>query len=225
MTPLDLVPLGEQGWLARFPDESSARRWHRSATESSAQVPGVVEIVLAYRTVAVLFDLRRVDAEAVRACLLGLHGNGAESSEGRLIHLPVLYDGEDLRAVAESLGLSERTVMEAHSGKVYDVFALGFRPGFPYAGYLPECLCGLPRRLRPRAVVPAGSVAIVGRQTGVYPDASPGGWHLIGRTPLRIVDVDSGHFPIRAGDQVQFAAIEAEEFEAVRGSLLMVPGR
>ena len=90
---------------------------------------------------------------------------------------------------------------------VHWMFAVGFLPGFPYAGYLPDALSGLGRRAAPRVRVPAGSVAIAGRQTGVYPSESPGGWHLIGRTPLRIVDVEGGHFPIRAGDRIRFRPI------------------
>ena len=103
-----------------------------------------------------------------------------------------------------------------HSGVEYDVFAIGFLPGFPYAGYLPPALTGLPRRESPRLRVPAGSVAIAGRQTGIYPGESPGGWHLLGRTPLCIVDLDEGYFPIRAGDRIRFQPISAAEFEARR---------
>jgi len=105
-------------------------------------------------------------------------------------------------------------VVANHSGRDYTVFAIGFLPGFPYLGYLPEALCGLPRREAPRVRVPAGSVAIAGRQTGVYPAESPGGWYLLGRTPLRIVDVARGHFPIRAGDRVRFEPISPAEFDA-----------
>ena len=94
------------------------------------------------------------------------------------------------------------------------MFAVGFLPGFPYAGYLPDELRGLARRQEPRLAVPPGSVAIVGRQTGVYPIASPGGWRLIGRTPLRIADPEAGRFPIRAGDRIRFRPIERDEFEA-----------
>ena len=96
--------------------------------------------------------------------------------------------------------------------------------GFPYAGYLPRELSGLPRREEPRLKVPSGSVAIAGRQTGIYPRESPGGWHLLGRTPLRIADVDQGLFLIRAGDQIQFQPIELKEFEARRDQQLAISG-
>jgi KipI family sensor histidine kinase inhibitor len=130
--------------------------------------------------------------------------------------IPVLYDGKDLEGVAERLGLSVAEVIALHCGVDYDVFAIGFQPGFPYAGYLPAALSGLPRRDTPRLRVPAGSVAIAGRQTGIYPAESPGGWHLLGRTPVCIVDLDEGYFPIRSGDRIRFRPITAEEFEARR---------
>ena len=98
--------------------------------------------------------------------------------------------------------------------------AVGFLPGFPYAVELPEPLAGLPRREPPRTRVPAGSVAIAGRQTGIYPVDSPGGWHLIGRTPLRIADPSREHFPIRAGDRLRFVPIDDGRFAALEGRLL-----
>ena len=116
---------------------------------------------------------------------------------GRSLVIPVLYDGADLHVVAARLGLSSAEVIAMHSSVEYDVFAVGFLPGFPYAGYLPPALAGLPRRDSPRLNVPAGSVAIVGRQTAIYPRRSPGGWHLLGTTPLCIADVEAGLFPDR----------------------------
>ena len=124
---------------------------------------------------------------------------GGTRQAGRLIRLPVLYDGEDLAEVAGLVGLTEPEVVERHSSAITTVFALGFLPGFPYAGYLPEPLAGLPRRSTPRLRVPAGSVAIAARQTGIYPAESPGGWRLLGRTPLRIVDLARGLLPDPGG--------------------------
>jgi KipI family sensor histidine kinase inhibitor len=129
----------------------------------------------------------------------------------------VLYDGADLAEVAAARGLTAGQVVALHSGQDYRVFALGFLPGFPYAGYLPEALAGLPRRASPRARVAAGSVAIAGRQTGVYPQESPGGWHLLGRTPLTIASVARGRFPIRAGDRLRFVPIDQAEFQRLEG--------
>ena len=133
---------------------------------------------------------------------------------GKRLVIPVLYDGEDLEDVAVRLGLNVAEVIALHSGAEYDVFAIGFQPGFPYAGYLPPALSGLARRDTPRLRVPAGSVAIAGRQTGIYPAESPGGWHLLGRTPLCIVDLDQGYFPIRAGDR---DPVPADRGRGIRG--------
>jgi KipI family sensor histidine kinase inhibitor len=184
--------------------------------------PGVTDVVVAYRTVAVFADPDRVDLPVLESNLRTIVIDASGSSRpgrpdtGKRPVIPVLYDGEDLEDVAERLGLSVAEVIALHSGVDYDVFAIGFQPGFPYAGYLPADLSGLPRRDTPRLRVPAGSVAIAGRQTGIYPAESPGGWHLLGRTPVCIVDLDEGYFPIRAGDRIRFRPITAEEFEARR---------
>jgi KipI family sensor histidine kinase inhibitor len=132
----------------------------------------------------------------------------------------VLYEGEDLAEVARLVDLTEAEVIKQHSAIDYVVYALGFLPGFPYAGYLPRALTGLPRLESPRLKVPAGSVAIVGKQTGVYPGESPGGWRLIGRTPLRIVDLERSFFPIKAGDRIRFEPIGEGEFRARLGQPL-----
>jgi KipI family sensor histidine kinase inhibitor len=137
----------------------------------------------------------------------------------------VLYDGEDLTGIAIQRGLAPSAVIAAHCGIEYTVEAVGFLPGFPYAGVLPDILRGLPRRASPRVAVPAGSVAIAGRQTGIYPGESPGGWHLLGRTPLRIVDLKSAHFPIQPGDRLRFQPIGPDEFEIRRGTWLATPDR
>jgi KipI family sensor histidine kinase inhibitor len=213
-----LVPLGDRGFLARFATEDDAARW--AAAVSARRWPGVLDVIPAYQTVGVLADPDCVDLDELSRNLTDLAPESAPVSEGRTIPIPVLYDGEDLPDVARRFGLEEGEVIAAHCGQDYRVFAIGFQPGFPYAGYLPPSLSGLPRRGSPRTRVPVGSVAIVGRQTAVYPRESPGGWHLIGRTPLRIVDVERAHFPIRAGDRLRFVAIDREEYQARQGELL-----
>jgi KipI family sensor histidine kinase inhibitor len=220
MAPIALDPLGDRAFLARFAAERDAAGWAEAVRGRGR--PGVIDVVLAYRTVAVYADPDRVDLSRLESDLravaidpVGASGAG-RSRTGKRLDIPVLYDGEDLEGVASRLGLSPVEVIALHSGVEYDVFAIGFQPGFPYAGELPDALAGLPRRESPRARVPAGSVAIVGRQTAVYPTESPGGWHLLGRTPLCIVDLDEAYFPIRAGDRIRFHSIPAEEFEARR---------
>jgi KipI family sensor histidine kinase inhibitor len=215
---IDLEPLGDRAWLARFAQESEANAW--ATCVRSQRWPGIVDIVAAYRTAAVFVDPQQLNVDDVAHRLAAIVPDQALGVSGEVVTLPVLYDGEDLPDVGRRLGLSESEVVAAHVGTTYTVFAVGFQPGFPYAGDLPLSLRGLPRRETPRVRVPAGSVAIAGRQTGVYPGESPGGWHLLGRTPLRIVDLEAGRFPIRAGDRLRFVAIDREEFDARRGDLL-----
>lgn len=214
----DLGPLGDRAFLARFETEDEAARW--AAAVRSRAWPGVQDVVLAYQSAAVLADPEQIDLDRLETDLRALPPAEPARTADRLVRLPVLYDGEDLPDVARRLKIAPGDVIAVHSAQEYRVFAIGFLPGFPYAGYLPAELSGLPRRDSPRLRVPAGSVAIAGRQTGVYPASSPGGWHLIGRTPLRIVDPDRVHFPIRAGDRIRFEPIDGPEYAARRGEML-----
>jgi KipI family sensor histidine kinase inhibitor len=220
MDPIALEPLGDRAFLARFAAERDAAGWAEAVR--SRTWPGVTDVVLAYRSVAIFADPDRIDLKALesdlRTIVIDATGSmrSGRSEAGKGLVIPVLYDGEDLESVAERLGLSVNEVIALHSGTEYDVFAIGFQPGYPYAGYLRAALSGLPRRDTPRVRVPAGSVAIAGRQTGIYPAESPGGWHLLGRTPICLVDLDVAYFPIRAGDRIRFRPITPEEFEARR---------
>ncbi len=205
-----------------FATEREAARW--VAAVRSEGLRGVTDVVLAYRSAAVFADPDETDLDVLETRLGSLEAAKEAVIEGRLVTIPVLYDGPDLEFVAERLRLPSADVIALHAASVYDVFAIGFVQGFPYAGYLPRELSGLPRRDEPRLKVPSGSVAIAGRQTGIYPRESPGGWHLLGRTPLRIADVDQGLFLIRAGDRIQFQPIELKEFEARRDEQLAISG-
>src|SRR4029077_12780703 len=131
--------------------------------------------------------------------------DGQPMVERWLQRIPCCYDFQlDLDRVARHTGLRPDDVIRLHSETVYTVYAIGFCPGFPYLGYLPAALCGVPRLPSPRLRVEPGSVGLTGRQTGIYPLERPGGWNLLGRTPLQLVDVAEGYFPLRAGDRVQF---------------------
>ena len=212
---IDLRPLGDRAFLARFAVETEARGWAEAVR--ALAIPGVVDVAVAYASAAVFLDPEAVDPSELEARLERVESDQGARQSGRLVRLPVWYDGEDLAEVARLVDLTEREVVERHRSVDYTVFALGFLPGFPYAGYLPEPLAGLPRRPTPRLRVPAGSVAIAARQTGIYPAESPGGWWLLGRTPLRIVDLDRASFPIRAGDRIRFEPIGEDEFRSRLG--------
>jgi inhibitor of KinA len=215
-----LLPLSDQAVLAYFPDESAALRF--AAVLRQASAPWLVDVVQAYTSVAVFFDLDQANFAAVAEHLQRLDTKGPSfSAEGRLHHLPCCYEFQlDLARVAEHTGLSADEVIRLHTRTEYVVYAIGFCPGFPYLGYLPPALCGVPRRPSPRLRVEAGSVGLTGRQTGIYTEVRPGGWNLIGRTPLELVHVADGYFPLRTGDRVRFVRIDETEFRRLHGQRL-----
>src|SRR5207245_4755903 len=194
---------------------------------NAAEIPGIVELAPAYATVAVFYDpVRVIDAGApvenvfgwieqrIRAALL--EKIRVSPVEARLIEIPVCYGDEfalDRDDVAERAGLDWKEVVDLHSGAEYRVHCVGFTPGFPFLGGLPRKIA-TPRRDVPRKEIPAGSVAIGGTQTGIYPIKSPGGWNVIGRTPLPLFDPEKDPpVLLRAGDRVRFRSITREEFE------------
>jgi inhibitor of KinA len=186
---------------------------HRVVAELSpagAATMGLGTPVPAYAGVLVPFDPDVMPEAVVRATLraaLRRALDGRPAAPGPLVEIPVRYggpDGPDLAEVAERTGHSEAEVVALHAGHEYRVYLVGFVPGFPYLGVLPAEL-ELPRRTSPRVRVPAGSVAIAGRQTGIYPFPTPGGWHLIGRTDAPIWDVRRNPPALLApGDRVLF---------------------
>lgn len=142
----------------------------------------------------------------------------AELPPARVIHVPTCYGGEkgpDLSSVAEYNGLNTDEVIESHSGSEYLIYMMGFTPGFPYLGGMPESIA-TPRLSTPRSEVPAGSVGIAGSQTGVYSISTPGGWQLIGRTPLILYDpYKDPPILLRAGDYVTFDPVSEKEYEKI----------
>ena len=133
-----------------------------------------------------------------------------------MVEVPCCYQlGADLEIVAELKGLTTKEVIRLHSETEYCVYAIGFSPGFPYMGYLPKELEGIPRLATPRLKVPAGSVGLTGVQTGIYPEQKPGGWHLIGQTPNLLVDILTQYFAFNIGDKVRFSPISNSTFKTL----------
>ena len=159
-------------------------------------------------TVTVQFDPDQVSLDALTAAIRRLATRRPPVEEpGRLHRIPVVYDGPDLEEVARERGLTPSQVVAIHLRPIYRVFLVGFVPGWAYMGPLADELV-LPRRATPRTQVPAGSVAIAGQETGIYPLVSPGGWHLIGRTSVRLFLPDSDPPSLfRTGDRVKFFAL------------------
>jgi inhibitor of KinA len=234
---LDILPLGDRAAVIevadRISEATSARVRSVSELLQDAAVPGVREVVPGFCSITVHYDplllwhlepperrTGRLPFALLCARLAPLLDKLGEqrASQSRLVEIPVCYGGdfgEDLGALALAHEITPGRLVELHSAPVYFVGMLGFMPGFPY-------LCGLderlvtPRRSTPRARVPAGSVAIGGEHTGVYPLESPGGWHLIGRTPVAMFDIVADPPSLLlAGDRVRFVPIEPQEFERI----------
>jgi inhibitor of KinA len=184
-------------------------------------IEGVLETVPTYRSLLVHYDPARVTPDALRRAITGVERQLGEIElpAPRVIEVPTVYGGEfgpDLGDVAAHTGLTEDEVIAIHAGSDYLVYMMGFITGFPYLGGM-SARIATPRLATPRTVVPAGSVGIAQQQTGIYPVASPGGWRLIGRTPLRWFD-PSHHppVPVEMGDYIRFVPIALADYEAMR---------
>lgn len=181
----------------------------------------LLDLVPSYTTLMVQFDLPPGEARAliIRA-LEGLQPD--TGSGGRRHEIPVWYDasvGPELPVLAARSGLSEAEVVRLHSEREYPVFALGFAPGFGFMGLVDERLAS-PRLSTPRKRVAAGSVGIAERQTAAYPAVSPGGWNLIGRTPVRLFDHErQGYSLLQPGDRVRFVPVSRSDFVALGGDV------
>ncbi len=185
-----------------------------------ARLAGVVELVATFRSLMVHYDpLCTSNARLTSAIRELLQGNHAEAREARLWRIPACYEDQhapDLADVAKRSGLATEEVIARHAGTRYHVYMIGFVPGYPYMGDLPEAL-RLPRRTDPRVRVPAGSVAIAANMTGIYPVESPGGWHLIASTPVRLFDPALARPALLSpGDVVAFEPVSASEHDKLR---------
>ena len=185
-----------------------------------AGIPGIVETVPTYRSLMVHYDPSVIPYAQIRMKLEQLLNEMGEIEipPSPVLEIPVLYGGEmgpDLPFVAENAGMSEEEVVKIHSSAEYLIYMLGFTPGFTYLGGMSEKIAA-PRLKAPRVKIPAGSVGIAGTQTGVYPIDSPGGWQLIGRTPVKMYD-PKRETPIlpEAGQYIQFFPVTQAEYDAI----------
>ena len=211
---------GDRAIVIELGDEISIecnRRIHSLHREILREnVPGIIDIIPTYRSILVQYDVSLVSFGELKDRLSVVEGSSDEVTEENVnvVQLPVLYGGDygpDLEYVAQNAEMDVDEVIELHSSTEYPVYMMGFTPGFPYLGGMSEEIA-TPRLGTPRGVIPAGSVGIAEAQTGVYPIESPGGWRLIGRTPLRLFDVTrSPPSLIEAGDRVRFVPLSGEE--------------
>ena len=225
--------LGDDALLIRLgagiDDATNRAALDLAAALRAAGLPGIRDIAPAYASVCLRYDVAAWSAGAapqgafariaarVGTLLDAAPGSNPALATGEPVEIPVCYGGEcgpDLDAVAAHARLSVEAVVARHAQADYRVAMLGFMPGFPYLLGLDPALC-MPRRATPRTRVPAGSVAIGGAQTGIYPRELPGGWQLIGRTPLMLFDASrAGPALLRPGQRVRFRVIDAAQFAA-----------
>ncbi|MEX0763423.1 MAG: 5-oxoprolinase subunit PxpB [Dehalococcoidia bacterium] len=222
-----LLPAGDEAVVVEFGDaidvSINERVYEFAETVQHAALNGVRELVPTYRSLLVQYDLEVVGYDDLVAELGRLASAGADHGtlpgrSAEVFELPVGYGGEngpDLETVAQHAGMSPDDVVSIHSSVAYRVFMLGFAPGFPYLGGM-DARIACPRLKTPRTRVPAGSVGIAESQTGVYPNDSPGGWQIIGRTPVPLFD--PGADPpvvIQPGSHVRFVSVSGGELAEI----------
>ena len=215
--------LGDSALIINLADEISdssgllARVLSAAATIEGAKLPGVVDVTSSYESVAVFFDLPQVEPDIEDKIRVLIASAGVRvSGKKRRVQIPVCYDEEfalDLDRVANHTSLTPDAIVTLHSSAEYTVACIGFMPGFPFLAGLPQQL-RVPRLESPRTKVSAGSVAIANAQAGVYPLESPGGWNVLGRTPLQLFRVNENPPTLlRPGDRVQFRRITRAQFD------------
>jgi inhibitor of KinA len=213
-------PMGDRCLLVELGEEISPdinRRVQELMLQlEQARMPGVREFAPGYRSLLVVFDPLTLSASELKARITEVAGRpGSEGlPKAKLLTVPVFYGGEygpDLEGVAGHLGISTDEVIRLHTETIYRVYMIGFTPGYPYMGELPAALA-VPRRSTPRTRVPKGSVGIAQRQTGIYSVESPGGWQIIGWTPIELFD-PTRQLPslLEMGDRVKFEAVRQVE--------------
>ena len=191
---------------------------------AAMKLEGISDVVPAWRSLTVHFDPLQLDRELLTRHLLECaQAKAQELALATRWQIPVVFGeefGPDLASVAQATGRSESKIIEALCATELRVFLIGFLPGFPYLGELPDWL-RLPRLATPRAAVPANSLAIAGAQAAIYPWQSPGGWHLLGRTPVRLFDVADSTRPalLAPGDAVRFRPIARAEFDRLAAAV------
>lgn len=221
---IQYFPSGDSAFLLKFGNEISTdiNQQIRSfvLSLSNLKIPGITELIPSYTDVLVQYDPIQISFSELLEKLKNIveHLDSIELPDARTLRIPVLYGsrfGENMDAVKTHTCLSEMEIIDRHTQAKYLVYMLGFTPGFCYLGGMDECLT-TPRKEIPSQKIKAGSVGIAAGQTGIYPIESPGGWQIIGRTPLKLFDPNrQPEFLVQAGDYLEFYAISDEEYDVL----------
>ena len=228
-----LLPLGDAAWTVEFGERIDPALHGRvlglleavERVRTEEAFAGIVDLMPTFRSLTVCYDPRLCDGERLGEALLSLaRTTEAVRRDGRHWRLPVCFDEDfapDLDDLAEAKGLTREAVIERLLGTAFRVYMIGFMPGFPYMGGLPEAL-EMPRLKSPRKAVPARSLAVAGTMCAIYPWESPGGWRLLGRTPVPLFSVCDEASPalLSSGDRVSWRAVARDEFTSLEEAAL-----
>jgi inhibitor of KinA len=223
---LECYPLGDTGIQLVFgtviSEETNQRIRVFVEYLSKHPISGIMEWVPAYTTLSIYYRPDVVSYKEIQEQLESMYENvqgETESSTSLIFEIPTYYGGEDLSFVAEHNGLTEEEVIAIHSDQDYLIYMMGFVPGFPYLGGMSKRIA-TPRRENPRAKIPIGSVGIAGDQTGIYPLETPGGWQLIGQTPVKLYDpTRENPILLSAGHYVRFVPISESEYREIESAV------
>jgi len=207
-----IEPLGETAYILR--DLEVEPHILARSIELSG-VAGIEEIVPSMETVGLYVNPDLFDPQSLTGLKLASPGRGKHFT------IPVIFDGPDLFEVSQLIGSEPEFLVKAFCDAIYTVVAIGFLPGFPYLRGLPDNLKDIPRRAEPRILVTEGSVGIAAGQAGIYPQSSPGGWNLLGSTPLKIADKSKMFFPLNPGDTLKFLEVEKAQREALHNKTIL----
>ncbi|MCT1578185.1 5-oxoprolinase subunit PxpB [Oceanobacillus kimchii] len=220
----EVQPYGDRGVRVQFGKSihkavNNEIRDFCSVLEKS-HIKGVLEWIPTYTAVTIWYDPFEFVYESLEEKILNVREkmNNADISPVRVVHIPVYYGGKkgpDLNEVAQYHGITTEEVVSLHANSDYLIYMMGFIPGFPYLGGMSEKIA-TPRLEKPRRSIPAGSVGIAGEQTGIYPLESPGGWRIIGQTPISLYNPeDAPPILLKAGDYIRFIPIDRKEFDEI----------
>lgn len=221
---MEIQIINEQTFMIYFENKIDRETYNKVQQTvqyiKSQSISAIIDIVPSYRAIMISFDIEKNTADEIiqQLNLSELNFTDTNSKAQRLIHIPVLYGGEvgpDIKEVANYNHLTTEDVIHIHSSKEYLIYMLGFMPGFPYLGGLDERL-HTPRRSEPRLSIEAGSVGIANNQTGLYPLNSPGGWQIIGKTPIQVFNKNNHPMTLyEAGDIIKFYPIDSTTYDEI----------